>query len=409
MAVTDVPTSILAWAQRPGAAALLAAAREKVETGRSGDRTRLVVDDAHRSDVGRMLGVSWELSGSGVTLKALRQVLERAGTSLEAVLVESGGPLRNAAVEKAGAAAAETERRTRLAATLTDAGIPGPVARWAVRWLGPADEADDTAVQLVRAWTALPVRPDLEAGPPAGRPVGLAEFAGRVLEDPHALDRDRAAGRTIARTIAAVHAATEAGAVPADCDWTAEQVEVASAAAGEALSARAWRAAWARIGVLCDQVSSTVLVMNLPLTGPNPALGEVTAVPGEPLWVTSRMTSPGCTVTVDPWAGPVVVRVCENPAVMEAAAAEHGAACPPLVCMYGRPSSAVWDVLDAVVRAGGQLLVSGDRDTAGSQIVTEVRGTYPDGRVLDWLPDANGLYEEQRLAEMLADLSPPPL
>jgi uncharacterized protein (TIGR02679 family) len=406
VAVTEVPASIRTWAVRPGAAALLAAAREKVETGRFGDRTRLLVADDHRADVGRMLGVSWELSGGAVTLKALRETLERAGTTLEAVLVESGGPLRNAAAEKAQAKAADAEQRDRLVATLAAAGIPDPVARLALRWLGSAEQADDTAAQVARAWAALPSRPGHGGGTQPSRDVGLAVFAGRVFDDPHALDRDRPAGRALVRSIAAVHAAAEAAdGAPANWEWSSERVEVASAAAADALSARALRAAWARVGVLCDQVSSTVLVLNLPLTGANPALGLVTAVSGEPLWVTSRMTSAGCAVAAETAPGALVVRVCENPAVMEAAAAELGASCPPLICLYGRPSSAAWDVLGAVVSAGGRLLVSGDRDDAGRQIMAEVVDSYPDGCVSAWVPEAAGLYEEQRLPGLLADLA----
>lgn len=99
------------------------------------------------------------------------------------------------------------------------------------------------------------------------------------------------------------------------------------------------------------------------------------------------------------------MRVCENPSVIEAAAAELGSSCPPLICLYGRPSSAAWDVLEAVVRAGGRLAVSTDRDTAGTQILDEVFRSYPAQGVERWLPDAPGLYEEQRLSAMLADLA----
>lgn len=58
-----VPDTVLGWARRPGAAALLSAARPKAEAGDSGDLVRLAVPAEHRDDVGRMLGVRWELSG----------------------------------------------------------------------------------------------------------------------------------------------------------------------------------------------------------------------------------------------------------------------------------------------------------------------------------------------------------
>ena len=91
---SGVPASIRAWAARPGAVALLTTARSRLETGRAGDRTRVPVEAAHRADVGRLLGVAWELSGRDVTVKALRDALTRAGTSLEDVLVDAGGPRR---------------------------------------------------------------------------------------------------------------------------------------------------------------------------------------------------------------------------------------------------------------------------------------------------------------------------
>lgn len=397
MAVTAVPAAILTWARRPGSAALLRTARQRVETGRSGPGTRLTVAPDHRGDVGRMLGVTWELSGKAVTLGALGKALEGADTTLEDVLVATGGPLRNAAVEKAQARDATARRRDHRAAVLSDAGIPDAVVPMALRWLGGAEQADVVAEQVARAWAQLPAR--ALQGTATGS-VGLPVFASTVLSDPHALDRDRAAGRAMARVLAATQAGAALDGVPHRTPWTAEQLDAASGAAKSALSARAWRSAWAQAGVLCDQVSSMVLVLNLPLTGQNPALEAVSAIAGEPLWLTSRMTADGCAVAVPER----LVRVCENPSVVEAAAAELGESCPPLVCLYGRPSSAAWDVLAAVVEAGGTLFVSGDRDSAGRQIVAEVAAAYPAGRVAEWLPRVEGRYEEQRLTHLLGDL-----
>jgi uncharacterized protein (TIGR02679 family) len=405
---TKVPAPILSWAVRPGAEALLHVAREKIETGRAGDRSQLPVPAEHRADVGRMLGVPWELSTRAVTLKTLRTALERAGTTLEAVLVELGGPLRNAAAEKAQADDAEAEQRAGVLTTLAQAGISEPVAVMALRWVGDRDQAVYNADRVAVAWTALPRRPGETRATPASRALGLAEFAGQVLGDPHALDRDTFVGRTLVRCLAAMTALATGAVEAAAADSSAgrdAQLAAAAAAAADAVRAREWRATWAEAGILCDQVSSTVLVLNLPLTGPNPALAQVTRVGAEPLWVTSRMTSAGCSLVTDALSDPLVVRVCENPSVMEAATAELGSSCPPLICLYGRPSSAAWDVLEAVVRAGGRLAVSADRDTAGTQIADEVSRSYPAPGVESWLPNAPGLYEEQRLSAMLADLA----
>jgi hypothetical protein len=56
------------------------------------------------------------------------------------------------------------------------------------------------------------------------------------------------------------------------------------------------------------------------------------------------------------------VRVCENPAIAEAAADRVGALTLPLVCTYGWPSTAAHTLLARFHAAGVQLLVSADRD-----------------------------------------------
>jgi hypothetical protein len=154
---------------------------------------------------------------------------------------------------------------------------------------------------------------------------------------------------------------------------------------------------WATAGVLCDRVSATVLTLNLPLTG-SASASALSRTPGEPIWFTGRSLegawSPDTEVRV--------VRVCENPSVPEAAADLLGAACPPLVCTYGRPSTAAHTLLTRLHAAGVQLLVSADRDTVGEQIVSELLATYRSAE--RWLPDVAGLYEEERLPALLNDL-----
>ena len=98
-----------------------------------------------------------------------------------------------------------------------------------------------------------------------------------------------------------------------------------------------------------------------------------------------------------------VVRVCENPSVMEAAAEALGRRCPPLVCTYGRPSTAAWHLLGALVAAGAQMLVSADRDKAGVSITEELLTRLPGAAA--WLPEVTDLYEEERLPALLADLT----
>lgn len=64
--------------------------------------------------------------------------------------------------------------------------------------------------------------------------------------------------------------------------------------------------------------------------------------------------------------------VCENPAVVAAAAEALGRRCRPLVCSAGWPSTAVAAVLDAAERAGMTIGVHADFDAAGVAILERI-------------------------------------
>jgi hypothetical protein len=110
----------------------------------------------------------------------------------------------------------------------------------------------------------------------------------------------------------------------------------------------------------------TVLVLNLPLTGK--ASATKLWVAGEPVWLTARSLRGGWS----PAAGVDEVRVCGNPAVVEAAADRWGTACRPLVCVDGRPSPAARSLLRGLAHDGVRLLVTTDRDDAGRQILADL-------------------------------------
>lgn len=427
-AAGTVPDALLRWARRPGSAALLAEVRQKVEGGKTGDRTQVTIGEEHRDDIGRILGVAWELSGKPVTLRVLRDGLAKAGADLDTLLTAVGGPLRDKPAERRRAAEVKQQLRSEFTDLLSDVGVPRPVAELAIarRWLGAEPHA--VASVVAAAWSALPAQPGSTGGQLGN--VGLAEFAGQELLNPHALDRDQPAGRAVARLLAATFAYLDHGPARGDVARAVaiEAVDNPLAAAVDSaaavLRAQSWRGTWARAGISCDQVSSTVLVLNVPLESANPALKKVTAVMGEPVWLTARMTLAGCR-TPENWTmtsaeragrqpnglgpGQVVVRVCENPSVIEAAANRLGVSCPPLVCLYGRPSSAAWSVLSAIAAGGARILLSTDRDVAGAQIAEEVEGLigrrYGPALVSPWLPSEDGVFEEERLTALLADLT----
>ena len=99
-----------------------------------------------------------------------------------------------------------------------------------------------------------------------------------------------------------------------------------------------------------------------------------------------------------------VVRVCENPSIVEAAADAFGVRSAPLVCTFGRPSIAAWALLRGLDGGGTDLLVSADRDDAGRQIEAGMLAHLQ--RSSAWLAAAEGLFEEDRLKDLLDDVCP---
>jgi uncharacterized protein (TIGR02679 family) len=79
------------------------------------------------------------------------------------------------------------------------------------------------------------------------------------------------------------------------------------------------------------------------------------------------------------------VFVCENPAVLRRACAELGAACPPLVCTEGRPSTAFHRLIAVAIDAGAELLYHGDFDWPGVAIAADLVARY---RARPWRMDA---------------------
>ena len=274
----------------------------------------------------------------------------------------------------------------------------------------------------------------------AGGATRLPVLAARLWGDAHALDRDTALGRACARVLAL--AATVATA-SSDCGdesdatgatggtdaadgtdatdaadgtdatgtaGTAETAETAGEVNADGTTdknpeyvdplgdAGAWRAAWASLGVACDEVSAQVLVLNLPLEGDAPAVALAGATPGEPTWLTLRSLRGELRLA----AGVTEVFVCENPSIVEAAADTFGAQSKPLVCTFGFPNQATLTLLAALAGAGTRLWVRADADAAGWNIVKQLMNFENTAR---WrMPDGQRGYEEEFIAELLSDL-----
>ncbi|WP_079170860.1 MULTISPECIES: TIGR02679 family protein [unclassified Streptomyces] len=170
---------------------------------------------------------------------------------------------------------------------------------------------------------------------PAEPAVSLAAFAARVLGSAHALDDGTPeAALTLSGLRALTGFADGSGA-----EWR--------------------RDAWASAGLLKDELSSTVLVLNLRGT---PALDWM-AEEGEPAVLTLRQLT-----RRPPSATSPTVWVCENPTVLAAAADALGPDCPPLVCLRGQPSAAALALLRHLHGNGSAFRYHGDFDWGGLRI-----------------------------------------
>ncbi|GAU65919.1 Syd protein [Streptomyces sp. NBRC 110611] len=74
---------------------------------------------------------------------------------------------------------------------------------------------------------------------------------------------------------------------------------------------------------------------------------------------------------------PTTVYLCENPTVLATAADTHGHACPPLVCLQGRPSAAALTLLRHLHAHGATLRYHGDFDWGGLRIATALLRRVP--------------------------------
>ncbi|MDQ6804329.1 MAG: TIGR02679 family protein [Actinomycetota bacterium] len=131
--------------------------------------------------------------------------------------------------------------------------------------------------------------------------------------------------------------------------------------------AEARREAWAAVGILCDELSSTVLTLGLP--GDASATGPVLAAARasrEPVWLTLRQLVRTPPHWREVCAGDVFV--VENPSVLALAADKLGARCAPIVCMNGQPRAAVMVLLRSLAAAGFRLRHHGDFDWGGLTI-----------------------------------------
>jgi uncharacterized protein (TIGR02679 family) len=194
----------------------------------------------------------------------------------------------------------------------------------------------------------LPQALDVMESLPA-RDVTLAEFAAAKFGDAHALDPDTALGSIVIRAVASFGKLEK---------WD---------------DAQSRREAWASVGIICDELSAPVLVLNLRASDDQPASRALAAYAdaGEPTFLSIRQLLRAPPRFTRESVGPVVY-VCENPSIVAAAANRLGARGLPLVCVEGQPRTATRLLLNRLTSAGIRLTYHGDFDWAGIQIANTI-------------------------------------
>jgi uncharacterized protein (TIGR02679 family) len=185
--------------------------------------------------------------------------------------------------------------------------------------------------------------------------MAIAELAATVAGDAHALDPGEPLGALALRLVTRI----------SGCEIRDSETR---------------RDAWAQVGVLCDELSAPVLVLNLAVRGGTTLCRSLRlhAETGEPCRISTRQL---VREPLGPEECPMGrVFVCENPSVVIAAANALGPRSAPLVCTEGMPRTAARLVLEQLTERGASLHYHGDFDWPGitiANLLKERHGAVP--------------------------------
>ena len=249
---------------RPELTRLVQRLRSRLERGKPLTGTLALPDasDAERDAINRLLGrVPTRGNTAAVSLDQLEDKLRAAGVcpSLQAAVEELTGPVVDLRAEREMV----ESRWTAIFAAASNKIVPRPeLKNWfdqlratgLLRRYGIAD-AERLLSQALEVVAALPAQD-----------TPLAELAAATLGDAHALDPDTSLGSIVLRAAAAL----------GKCEkWDDVQSR---------------RDAWASVGVICDELSAPILVLNLRASENTPtsqALAAYAAI-GEPTYLSVR-------------------------------------------------------------------------------------------------------------------------
>lgn len=332
---------------RPELKRLLQRLRTRLERGRplTGTLALANASSEERDAINRLLGRTPTPGDSlAISLDRLDEKLRIAGIcpGLSVAVQELTGPVVDRRAEReavesqwANLFAAASKRiaaRAQLEPWLQQLRVAGLLRRYGV------SDASRLLSQALDVLAALPARD-----------IPLAELAARTVGDAHALDPDTSLGSIVLRAAALLGKSDK---------WD---------------DAQSRRETWAGVGVICDELSAPVLVLNLRAsedTATSQALDAYAAI-GEPTYLSVRQL-----LRTPPRFSPArlgsVVYICENPNIVAAVAQRLGADSSPLVCIDGQPRTATRLLLNLLQDAGVRLLYHGDFDWPGIQIANTI-------------------------------------
>ncbi len=312
-------------------------------------------DLAERKAIASLLG---RPIGSGrsihINLTDLEEIIQRAelAPDLRTAVERLRGPLKNRASEKATAQqtwqavfkTVETEaRQLDIKTWLDKLRQDGLLKRLAK---GDANNATMLLQQAVSIIRQLP-----------GQGQTLSTLAANTLGDAHALDIGRPVATLVKRALKQAEQIT-----------SSESLRKTSSSNQEESERELWASARILVG---GAITSTVLVLNLPVAGDSftdNIIHQATRH-GQPLWLTLRQLVRDSSQ----WQiSSQTIYICENPAVVAAAADQLGAGCAPLVCTYGQPRAALNHLLSQLHKAGARLVYHGDFDWPGITIANGI-------------------------------------
>lgn len=277
-----------------------------------------------------------------IGLESLDQaIVDRFGVRLVEAVASVAGPVRDRPAERlAEQAVREVAVAAAIAAAGIDAGEP-----WFAQWLDQLT-ADGTLTKLVR-------RGEADLLGLAGTVLALlpaAEMSLPVLAE-RATGSTKGLSHTPLATLVLRALALRDGLPPP-------------------MTSGQRRVQWESAGVILDDLASQVLVLGVRPSEHNLLGGWLrqAADAGLPFRVTLQQLTENPVSAMGP-----ELYVCENPAVLRAAAVRWGSDCRPLVCSEGQPSAACGRLLAAAV---GTVRWRGDFDWTGLRTTAAAIGKY---------------------------------